>query len=378
MSLTSKIKEQVKKTVKRNKKDKSGTSKLALDLKEAKEIIAKNENKLAIVFGANSALGIALVNRLLEKGRRVRIVVRNRFNAELFYQDKLVEVHKINYKNVIQVIKSVERNSIIYNCVEVPFFKWFKNYPVIIYNLIHAAKKKQAKLVHVDNLTVYGKMKTKSITERDPLLPDSDEGSMRKKISEQITIGHQRGEYNAVIIRIPDLYGPYIYNEFSRNVFENPLRKQKAKWFITLDKKHSLIYIKDAVEALIRIAEDSSSYGEIWNIPGSKPITGKEFIELVSKELDEKLKIGVKNRWAIKFESIFDAEMSKIEDNLEQWEYPLIIDGSKFRNTYPEFKFTTHKTAISETLEWHNIRIQRQSRKLRSWPLLGLYQPYRW
>ena len=381
MSLISKIRKSEKEKTKekeRIRKEDSIEQRITSDLKKAKEVILENKDKLSIVFGANSPLGLFLVDELLEKGRRVRVIVRNKYRTERYYKDKLVEIHKINYKNVAQVINSVEEDSIIYNCVKVPYFKWFNNYPLVIYNLIHASKKKQAKLVHVDNLSVYGRMKTGALNEKDPLIPESDEGITRKKIAEQIIIGIQREDFESVIIRFPDIYGPYVLNQFAKNVFVRPMNNKEAKWFVDLDKKHSLIYIKDAARALIRIAEDPSAYGQIWHITGEQPITGKEFLKLVFEELGEEERISKKSKYTIKFESIFDAEMSRISDILEQWEYPFIVDGSKFQETYPEMEFTSHKEAIKKTLEWQKERLKRKRARERAWPLFRIYNPYRW
>jgi len=368
----------LKEIKKKNEKIKKANKIQSLEVTEAQNFELDAKDKLSIVFGANNALGIMLVDKLLERGRRVRVVVRNRYRAEVRFQEKLVEVHKINFRNIKQVLETIEKDSIIYNCVKVPPYKWFKNYPLVIYNIIYAAKKYKAKIVHVDNLTVYGLMKTKKLTERDPLIPKSDEGLIRKNLAEQIIIGHQRGDYEATIVRFPDFYGPYIVNEFSRNIFLRPLKNKPAKWFVDLEKKHSFIYVKDAAKALLAIGENPNSYGEIWHVAGEKPLTGKEFIKLVYKNLDEEPKMQIRRKFSIKFESIFDAEISRINDTLEQWEAPLIIDGRKFKEYFPEVKITPHKEAIAETLKWFEKRLMRKEITSRSWPMYALYQPYRW
>ncbi len=376
MSLVTRIRRK-KETKDNSKEEKQKTQKISSDLSKEKKFIESSDDRLSVVFGANSALGRTVVDELKNEDRKVRVILRNKFNTESYYKSKFVEIHKINYRNVIQVINSVEKGSIIYNCIEIPHFRWFRTYPLIIYNIIHAAKKRQAKLVQVDNSTVYGRMRSKKITERDPLIPESKEGSMRKNIAEQILIGHQRQDYKAVIVRFPDMFGPYIINKFAENVFVRPQRNQTAKWFVSLDKKHSFTYIRDAAKALIRIAEDSSAYGDTWLVAGSKPITGREFLKIIFKELGEEQKIKESSKLAIKFESIFDAEMNRISDILEQWEYPFIIDATKFQTTYPEINFTPHKKAIAETLKWQAERLQRKRARRRAWPMVGFLSPFR-
>lgn len=55
----------------------------------------------------------------------------------------------------------------------------------------------------------------------------------------------------------------------------------------------------------------------------------------------------IRRKFSIKFESIFDAEISRINDTLEQWEAPLIIDGRKFKEYFPEVKWECSKHYIS-------------------------------
>jgi hypothetical protein len=41
------------------------------------------------------------------------------------------------------------------------------------------------------------------------------------------------------------------------------------------------------------LSETASSYGEVWHVPGERPITGRGFIDLIFKADGKKPNIGV-------------------------------------------------------------------------------------
>jgi nucleoside-diphosphate-sugar epimerase len=317
---------------------------------------------VSIVVGANSPLGIHVVNELLERGKKVRILVSNEKKARKFFFDKEIEIFQVNLRNIIAVINSIDKKAIVYHCVKTPVHRWFKDHPIIHYNIVHAVKKHEAKLVYVDNLSVYGKMKGTKITEKDPLIPDSEEGLLRKQLAEQVIIGDQRKEFKAVIVRFPDFYGPYVVNDFSKKVFEKPLKNQPAKWYIDTNQPHSFIYIKDAAKALVNIGEYPEAYGQIWHISGPEAITGSQLLRMIFVELNKEPVIKIQTKFWIKVLSFFDSGLGRIKDRILEWEYPFVIDGSKYYETFEDEKPTTHRKAISETLEWFKERLEKKQR----------------
>ena len=360
--------------LKKRKKEKKKTTQ---KMREKDNYKTLPTDKLSIVIGANSPLGVHLVNELLERGKKIRILVSNEKKARKFFLDNEIEIFKVNFRNIIEVINSLEKEAIVYQCVKVPFYRWFRDYPVIHYNIIHAVKKHEARFVYVDNLSVYGRMKGTKITEKDPLIPDSEEGLVRKQLAEQVIIGDQRKEFKAVIVRFPDFYGPYVVNDFSKKVFERPLRYQSAKWYVDIDQPHSFIYIKDAAKALINIGEYIEAYGQIWHVSGPGAITGSQLIRMVYVELNKEPNIKIQSRFWIKILSFFDASLGRIKDRMEEWEYPFVIDGSKYYETFENEKPTTHRKAISETLEWFKDRLEKKKSD-RKYLAFRYYHPLRW
>ena len=360
------------------RKRKQKESKKKTEEKDIQKTIS--DDIIHIIIGANSPLGVTVVKELLKRGRRVRILVSNEKRARKFFLDKEVEIFEINLKNVIAVINSIEQGAIVYDCVKTPFHRWFRDFPIIHYNILNAVKKHEAKLVYVDNLSVFGKMKGSKISERDPLIPASDEGILRKKLLEQVIIGDQRGDFKAAIARFPDIFGPYVVNDFSEKVFERPLKNQSAKWYIDNNQPHSLIYIKDAANALVNIAEHEEAYGQVWHVAGPKAIKGTQFLKMIFIELNNEPDIKILSKFWIKIMSFFNADLGRIHDLSEQWEYPFVIDGSKYFETFKEEKPTPHRVAIKETLEWFRERIKEQKTRKNYLKYLSLRysHPVRW
>jgi nucleoside-diphosphate-sugar epimerase len=342
--------------------------------KEKQDTIVND--KLSIVIGANSPLGIFLVNELLVRGRRVRLVVSNDKKTRELFPEEDIEIFKANLRNITSITNAIEKDAIVYHCVKIPTHRWFRDFPIFHFNIIRAVTKHEAKLVYVDNLSVYGRMKGSKISEKDPLNPNSDEGKMRIELANQVIIGVQRGVFKATIVRFPDLYGPCVINDFTKNVFERPLKNLPAKWYINTNQPHSLIYIKDAAKALVNIAEYEEDNRQIWHVAGPQAITGSQFIKIIYRVLNKDLKIESQSKIRIKILSFFNSDLGRVKDLIDQWEYPFEIDGTKYKRIFKNSISTPHEEAIIETLEWFKKRIKEQE-SYKKYYSFGNYQSLR-
>ena len=54
----------------------------------------------------------------------------------------------------------------------------------------------------------------------------------------------------------------------------------------------------------------------------------------------------------MRLEGLFDPEIKALIEFRYRFEQPQILDGSKFANAFPEFRYTPHEEAIRVTLDW--------------------------
>ena len=195
-------------------------------------------------------------------------------------------------------------------------------------------------------------MQEEKISEKHPENATSKKGLLRKKLAEELMVAHKEGRIKAVIVRTGDYYGPNVVNGFTTPLFQNPLAGKPAAWIGSLDQKHSLIYIDDVAEGLVTAAERPELFGQIWHVEGAEPVTGQEFIEMIYSQVGIQKKIRVLKRGTMNFLSPFVPIVKELKELLDEWEYPFIIDGTKFKETTGVSHYTPHKVAIEKTCIW--------------------------
>jgi len=319
--------------------------------------IKKQKEEFHVVLGATGALGSAIVRKLAEDNKKVRAVVRNTIHAKTLFKNYNVEIFQANALEIEQLKRAINGATIVYHCIGLPYSKWIKIFPKIQKNIIEVVSYTEAKLVYADNLYMFGKMNGEMISEDHPHTSISAKGLLRSRLADELLQKHREGSIKVLIARFGDFYGPNVVNGFTLPLFKNPLNDKASSWIGDLDKKHSLIYIDDAASSLISLAEKADTYGQVWHVEGAEPVTGREFITKIFKELDKEPKMKVLTKRTITILGIIVPIVKELRELLDQWEYPFVIDGLKFKQAFPEFTPTPHKLAISTTLDWFTQNI---------------------
>ncbi len=314
-----------------------------------------NQKKIegkAVVLGATGGLGSAVVFELAKRERSVIAVTRNTQRAKKLFQDINVEIRQADLMEQKETIEAIQGAEVVYHCANVNYTKWLKEFPIINNNILSAVKEVGSNLVFADNLYMYGKMQGDKISEEHPLNAQGKKGKLRIRLAEQIIDAHTKGDINAVIVRFGDFYGPNVANGFTKPLLENPVKGKSATWLVDLDKKHSMIYIRDAAKGMVTTSENPNSYGQIFHVEGAEAVTGREFITMIFEELNQEPNMKVLSEGTIKILSLFIPIVKELKELTYEWKNPFIIDGSKYASTFNTSEYTDHNIAIKETVNW--------------------------
>jgi nucleoside-diphosphate-sugar epimerase len=190
------------------------------------------------------------------------------------------------------------------------------------------------------------------MTEESPYNPPSKKGSVRKKIAQMIMAEVKAGKLMALIARSADFYGPGNEKSFvNEMVYKNLMKRKAAKWFIDPDRKHSFTFTPDAAKATALLGNTDDAYNTIWHLPTDKnTLTGREFIELFSREMKVANKVTVMPLWLIKIIGIFVPVLKEMTEMMYQYDRDYFFDSSKFEKRF-DFKTTTYREGVRNTVE---------------------------
>ncbi len=308
-------------------------------------------NETHVVFGANGALGAAIVRRLTAAGKPVRAVVRDaELAAVLLPPAAGVVVKDARVKEM--AVDACQGAAVVYYCVNVPYALWPRWMPTITDNIVEAAAQAGASLVFPGNVFGYGPLQSIPATEDHPQDTRSNKGQLRNAMERRMLRAHQAGDVPTVIPRFPDFYGPNVISKLMAPVFQSALTGAKAAWPGTLDAPHDLIFVEDAAAACVLLGAMPEAFGQAWHVPGAGPLTGRQFLEMVYRAAGKPARGGPMSRLTFRFLGLLAPEAKEMLELLYQFEQPMVLDGGKFARAFPDFRYTPHEDAVRQTLDW--------------------------
>lgn len=302
---------------------------------------------MQVILGSGGAIGNDLAMELKNFTGKIRLASRN---PKKINDDD--DLFSCDLTKAIEVEEAVKGCEVAYLTVGLPYKTkvWKEQWPLIMKNVIAACKKHKTKLVFFDNIYMYHPNKLSPMTEETEISPISKKGKVRADIAQMVLDEIKSGKLEALIARAADFYGPAITNSvFNEVVFKNLKAGKKANWFCSVNKLHSFTFTPDAAKATALLGNTKTAYNQVWHLPTAEPLTGKEWIEKVAKELRVEPKTQVVSKFIIKLIGLFNPIMKEFVEMLYQWDRDYNFDSSKFETVF-KIKPTPVNDAIQQII----------------------------
>jgi nucleoside-diphosphate-sugar epimerase len=271
-------------------------------------------------------VGRALVARLVDDGRSVRIVTR----SGSWLGEREVEVVAADIADPASARKACEGASVVYGCVGMDYTGWPEKWPPMMTGMLAGAEAAGARFVFMDNCYMYGPVDV-SMTEDLPLTTYGKKPATRARITRAWQDAHEAGRVEAAAVRASDFYGPGVSNAALGDLSIGRLAKGKSAQVVgDVDQPHSFTYVPDIARALMTVADADDAMGEAWNVPNAPDTSMREILGMFAEEYDRELKIQAMPKLMISAVGVFNANLREMKEMLYQWERPFHVDSSKF------------------------------------------------
>jgi nucleoside-diphosphate-sugar epimerase len=300
------------------------------------------------IVGAGGVIANEVTTELLAKGLPVRLVSRRpvtQFTGAIW--------QKADLKNFAELSAAVKGSTVIYLCAGLKYDKrvWAAEWPLIMQNVINAAKQNKARLIFFDNVYMYGRVEG-AMTETTPYNPCSVKGEIRARIAERLLQEIKTGNLRGSIARAADFYGAQSLNSFYDSmVLAKYAKGQKAMWLGDPRSLHSFTYVPDAGKAMAVLGLNESSDGGTWHMPTAPARKGTAFIELaasVSQCQPAYLKVNKRMLQAL---GLFNHLIGESVELYYQYQYDYRFDSSKFEKAFG-IQPTSYEAGTSEFAQW--------------------------
>lgn len=286
------------------------------------------------ILGSGGAIGREIAKVLPLYTDRVRLVSRN--PVKVNETDEIISADLLNRD---ETRRAVAGSGVVYVTAGLPYNAkvWKTDWPRLMSNVISACKEYNCRLVFFDNAYMYDRKHLKRMTEETPVKPSSIKGRIRAAVIRMIMEEVEKGTLTALIARSADFYGPGIQptSILSEMVIKPLSEGKRAMWPGPVGYCHSFTYTPDAGKATVLLGNTADAWNQVWHLPtASNPYIGREWIEIVARQLAREPKYNSIPGWAMKMAGLFVPLMKELAEMMYQYNRDYIFDSSKFENRF--------------------------------------------
>jgi len=315
------------------------------------------KGKRILITGGLGFIGSNLANKCLEIGARVTVFdcLDPRSGGNLYNIQEIRDHIEICFHDILnfsQVTEHVVNKDIIFNCAASTSHPFSMREPWIdldvnsrgVINLLEAIRRfnRETKLIHIGTSTQLGRLKYHPADEDHPEFP-TDIYSANKSVSEKYVLIYANAHHlRATVLRLSNVYGPRasIHSpEFTFNNYFVGLALQDKEITVFGDgaQKRNVIYVSDAVDAIICASQAENVNGETFFAVGDKHYSVAEIAEATVRYI---------SRGKVKFIPWpHDREVTEIGD--------AIISNKKIKERLDWEPFYDLKKGLMETRKYY-------------------------
>jgi len=272
-----------------------------------------------LVTGGTGYIGQHLIPSLLNRGYKVKVLVRKNSNVkDLSYPDiEFIYGDLIKKETLIGIADGCEIVFHLASLVEIiaPKDEYFKVIVGGTHNLIEACRSSEIKrFVFASAGMVYGGIKKTPVKEDYSCKPFYNYGKAKLEAERMLLKAYEEFDFPMTILRIFGVYGSkggLLVDNISA-----ALKNRKFRFIGSGDYLFHVVHIDDVVQALILAAQTEKARGHIYNIGDDEPTTSKEFVNYIAAQIGLK-KPGHIPVWLAYLAAIFFETVRKIKGKRE-------------------------------------------------------------
>ena len=307
---------------------------------------------LHVVYGAGP-VGLAVVDELVARGQRVRVVNRSGPPADVT-DDPRIEWAPVDAMSPTATAEVAQGASVVYFALNPPYDKWPDLFPPMQLHVISAAREAGARLVAMENVYMYGPTGGRPLTEDLPSEATTRKGRVRAAMHGTLMAAHQRGDVPVAVARASDFVGPRVLESALGSRVVAPLiAGKKAQVIGDPDLPHTYTYMPDVGKALVTLGERDEALGEVWHIPSAETVTTRQYVQLLADAAGGgPAQLQVAPKLLLRLLGLFNAPVRETVEMLYEFEEPFILDHSKYVAAFGDHS-TPLESAAAATVEWY-------------------------
>lgn len=293
---------------------------------------ATTSQGLITVFGYGPT-GEATVERLVARGPRVRVVQRRR-PANLPAGVEFMACDAENADDVKRAFAGAEQ-AVITVGVEYRGKVWEMVWPKLMRNFLAAAEATNARVVHIDNMYMYGPQ-DEALHEDMPLSAYGKKPAVRSQVTRMWQKAARAGRVKWAALRPPDFYGPGVGRSHMGDTGLAAVAQGKtAMLMLSPNLAHAFAYVPDIARAAVTLLDaPDDAFNQAWHVPCAPAMTPRAMLQMGADAAGVKLKVMVLPHFVLRLLGVFNGMMREYAEMSFTWTRPYHVDATKFARRF--------------------------------------------
>jgi nucleoside-diphosphate-sugar epimerase len=311
--------------------------------------------KIAL-FGAAGAIGRSLADALNQRGEQYRVVGRDRARLEKTFSSPNAEIVTWDPNDPASVRSAARGIDTLIYLVGVPY-NHFELHPKTMQQTLDGAIAEGVRrILLIATVYPYGTPQTAKVTEDHPRNPTTFKGKMRKEQEDILLAADAAGKIEAVILRLPDFYGPGVEVSFLDGAFKAAVTGKTGDMIGPIDTPHEYVYVPDVGPVTLALAEKPEAHGRWWNLAGAGVTSQKELVEMAFAVTGRKPKLRVVGKTMMRVMGLFVPFMRELVEMHYLQMTPVLLDDSALTNLLGGVKKTPYAEGVKKSVEYLQSR----------------------
>jgi len=288
---------------------------------------------LVTIFGYGPT-GIATVDLLRARGQSIRIVQRKR-PANLPAGVEFMGCDVMDAQSVLRAMTGAEQ-VVISIGVEYSGKVWKQVWPKAMANFLAAAEATRARVVHIDNMYMYGPHDARPINEDAPLTSYGQKPAVRAEATRMWMKAGREGRVKWAALRAPDFYGPGVDRSHIGETGMGLIAQGKTAMLIPQpDQLHDYAYVPDIARAAVTLLDAPDDvFNQVWHVPCAPTRTSRQILQMGADVIGAKLKLMPISTLMLRAMGVFSPFLRECIEMRFTWNRPYIVDATKFSRRF--------------------------------------------
>jgi nucleoside-diphosphate-sugar epimerase len=280
-----------------------------------------------LVLGAGP-VGQAIVAALVARGHRPVVVTRSGTALDG------ADARRADLTDPTQARTALADATIVFSTAQPAYHRWVEEFPALQASIVHAAQAADAPLIVAENLYGYGPHDG-PLTEDVPMRPTTRKGTVRAEMWRALLDASTSGELEMAAVRASDFVGPGVEGSAFGTRFFEPLRRGRpAQTMGDADALHSVTFVPDFGEALVRVGEDDTAWGRAWHAPCAPAVTQRRLAEIAAASIGQRAAIKSAPTWMVRGVGLFVKPVREMVEMAYEFDADFVVDSSAFTDHF--------------------------------------------